>query len=261
MGRTIGMVELLNIIKKRWLIILLMGVLGCGAASAFTIYLINPQYTATTQLLVSRDYIEDQTVELGDIQTNIQLINTYRDIIKDSVVVDAVLKKVGGSLSETELSQKIEIVIQSDSQIFGIKITDTSPERAAEIADSVALTFQENIDNIINVDNVAILSPAKINHSPVSPNLLFNQVIGCFVGILLGMILALMFAFLDKRMYDEDSVLEELNWASLGSITEMTKKERLQQVEPIAVEKKKKGKRKKKVQNKKNQQKEELIHV
>lgn len=222
---TIGIVDLFKMLKKRWWIILLVSVLGIALTTALTKYVLIPQYTSTTQLLVSRQNTNTQSIELGEIETNIQMINTYRDIIEDPVVIDKVINELGTDLSEVDLQKKVDIITQDDSQIFGIKVTDTDPDRAAEIANLMAATFQENIDDIINVENVAILSKAKVNPVPVSPNLMLNQIVGLLVGFLLGMILSIVLATKDKKVHDEKVITEKLGWIHLGSITEMTKAE------------------------------------
>lgn len=225
MMKMIGMVDLFKILKKRWWVITLLILMGIALTTLLTNYLLIPQYTSTTQLLVSRKNTNTQSIELGEIEKNIQMINTYRDIIEDPVVIDRVIYELGTDLSEIELQSKIDIITQDDSQIFGIKVTDSDPTRAAEIANLVAATFQENINDIINVENVAILSKAKVNSDSISPNLMLNQIVGALVGFLLGLILTIILETMDKKVHDERIITEKLGWIHLGNITEMTKAE------------------------------------
>lgn len=225
MMKMIGMVDLFKILKKRWWVITLLILMGIALTTLLTNYLLIPQYTSTTQLLVSRKNTNTQSIELGEIEKNIQMINTYRDIIEDPVVIDRVINELGTDLSEIELQSKIDIITQDDSQIFGIKVTDSDPTRAAEIANLVAATFQENINDIINVENVAILSKAKVNSDSISPNLMLNQIVGALVGFLLGLILTIILETMDKKVHDERIITEKLGWIHLGNITEMTKAE------------------------------------
>ncbi|AEB30090.1 putative capsular polysaccharide biosynthesis protein YwqC [Carnobacterium sp. 17-4] len=225
MMNTIGMVDIFKMLKKRWWVIVLLSLIGIALTTALTNYVLIPRYSSTTQLLVSRQDMNTQSIELGEIETNIQMINTYRDIIEDPVVIDKVINELGNTMSEVELQQKVEVITQDDSQIFGIKVTDTDPNRAAEMANLMAATFQENIDGIINVENVAILSKAKVNAVPISPNLSLNQVVGLLVGFLLGMILSIILETMDKKVRDEKVITEKLGWIHLGNISEMSKSE------------------------------------
>ena len=234
MMNTIGMVDIFKMLKKRWWVIVLLSLIGIALTTALTNYVLIPRYSSTTQLLVSRQDMNTQSIELGEIETNIQMINTYRDIIEDPVVIDKVINELGNTMSEVELQQKVEVITQDDSQIFGIKVTDTDPNRAAEMAKLMAATFQENIDGIINVENVAILSKAKVNAVPISPNLSLNQVVGLLVGFLLGIILSIILETMDKKVRDEKVITEKLGWIHLGNISEMSKSE-------TAIEEKKSG--------------------
>lgn len=225
MMNTIELLDLLKIMKKHWLVIILLTMVGVALSTIVTNYVLIPKYATTTQLLVSRKDANAQSIELGEIETNIRMINTYRDIIEDPVVTDKVINQLGSTLTEVELKKKVEFITQEDSQIFGIKVIDTDPNRAAEIANLMAATFQENIGGIINVENVAILSKAKVNIEPISPNLMINQSVGLVVGFILGLTLSVILETKDKKVHDEKIITEKLGWIHLGNITEMTTSE------------------------------------
>lgn len=223
MNKKIDFIELLKIIQKNWLLILSTGLIGFALSYCTTTYLITPQYQAKTQLLVNRQNTDTENMDLNVIQSNIQIINTYRDILTDSVVIDQVLRELNEPLTAEELIDKMTIVIQEDSQIFKIEVVDESPETAAEIADLIATTFQENVGKILHVENVAILSAAKINSTPISPRTNFNLLLGTLIGLIGGMSISLMKAMIDTKIQDEKVITEKLGWIRLGSISEMPK--------------------------------------
>lgn len=231
MNKKIDFIEVLKIVQKNWLVILFTGVLGFALAYYTTSYLITPQYQAKTQLLVNRPNAEDENMDLNDIQSNIQIINTYRDILTDPVVIDQVLSELDEPLTEEALIEKMSIVIQEDSQIFKIEVVDENPERAADIANLIASTFQENVGNILHVENVAILSAAKANYTPISPRTNFNLLIGTTIGLIVGLSVSLMNVMLDTKIHDEKVITEKLGWIQLGSISEMPKSFMLQSQE------------------------------
>lgn len=225
MDRMITMAEWIRLLRQKWYWIGLFLLLGIGSAYIITIYVIEPEYSAETNLLVSRATETNQAIELGEIETNIQMINTYRDIIQDPVVLDKVQEELGDRFSEEELRDKMEIIIQSDSQIFGIRVMDTNPQRAALIADTIAAVFKDNVGSVINIDNVAILSLATVPSAPVSPNYLFNMVIGAAAGIALSTGLILFRFVADTKVHDENFAADQLGWIQLGSISTLSKKE------------------------------------
>ena len=90
MEETLNLEDILEVIKKNFLMIAIMTLLfGCIAAYG-TIFLMTPQYEAKTQILVSQAQ-DTEMVNNQDIQASLQLINTYRDIIKSPTVLDDVV--------------------------------------------------------------------------------------------------------------------------------------------------------------------------
>ncbi|WP_051237769.1 YveK family protein [Lacticigenium naphthae] len=227
MNGTIGFIELIKLIKKRWYILFFTFLFGFFSAYSISAYFMAPQYSSSTNMLVSRNLNGQQNVNIQEIETNIQLINTYRDVISDSVVLSQVIEAIPGILTEEELSKKIKVNIQENSQIFEIEVIDTDPARSAEIANLVAITFKDNIDDIMNIDNVAILSPAVSNNEPVSPNILFNSVIGAISGIFIGIAVILLREMLDTKVHDEKFITEELDLLRLGSISSIKNNEKV----------------------------------
>lgn len=225
MEEEISLSELFNTIKKRLPMIISLGLVGLIAAAGFTFFIATPQYNATTQILVNRTTESTEGMQLTDINTNVQMINTYKDIIKGPVILNEVQQKLGTNLTTTELSEKIEITTQENSQVFSLSVTDESPYEASDIANSVANTFQNEIGNIMNVDNVTIISEATPNMNQISPNNVLNLVIGLLIGVMLGIGTAFLLEFMDKSVRDERFITETLGWSVLGSISEMTNDE------------------------------------
>lgn len=166
-----------------------------------------------------------QPIQQGDINTNLQLINTYKDIIKGPVILDDVREELALDLTHGELSNKIQVVSDSASQVFSLIVTDTNPYKAAEIANKTAEVFQRNIDAIMNVDNVTVISVAIPETNPVSPNKTLNLAIGLLLGLMSAIGLAFVLEFLDTTVKDTKFVTEEIGWANLGSISVMSTEE------------------------------------
>lgn len=225
MEEEISLVELFSVIKKRLSMIVSLGLVGLITSSVFTFFIATPQYNAATQILVNRTTESTEGIQLNDINTNVQMINTYKDIIKGPVILDEVSQNLKNNLSANELSEKIEIATQENSQVFSLSVTDENPYEAADIANAVADTFQKEIGNIMNVDNVTIISEASANTDPVSPNVVVNLVIGLLLGLILGVGLAFVYEFLDKTVKDEKFITDNLGWTNLGKISEMSEDE------------------------------------
>ncbi|SFC10931.1 Capsular polysaccharide biosynthesis protein [Alkalibacterium subtropicum] len=220
MEEEISLVELFAIIKKRLALIINLTLLGLLITAVYTFFIATPEYSATTQLLVNRTQ-QTEMIQQSDINTNLQLINTYKDIIKGPVILDDVREDLNLSLTHTEVADKISISNASDSQVFSITVNDTDPYAAAELANTTASVFQEKLNEIMNVDNITVISPAVPDTSPVSPNNTLNLAIGLVLGGMVGVGLAFLLEFLDNTVKDEDFIVEELGWTSLGIVSKM----------------------------------------
>ncbi|WP_035052214.1 YveK family protein [Carnobacterium pleistocenium] len=222
MEEEISLSELFSTLKKRFSLIISLGMIGLILAAGFTFFIATPQYNATTQILVNRTTESAEGLQLTDINTNVQMINTYKDIIKGPVILNEVQESLESTLTTIELSEKIEITTQENSQVFSLIVIDDSPYKAAEIANAVAVTFQNEIGNIMNVENVTIISEAVPVTDQISPNNILNLVIGLLVGLMLGVGISFLLEFMDKTVRDERFITETLGWSVLGSVSEMS---------------------------------------
>ena len=233
MEEEISLAELFAILKKRMSMIISIGLVALILAAVFTFFIATPKYSSTAQILVNRKTESSEGMQLNDINTNVQMINTYKDIIKGPVILNEVSEKLETNLTTAELSNKINIATQDNSQVFSLTVTDESPFDAAEIANEVSTTFQNEIGNIMNVENVTIISEAIPDGNQISPNNPLNLMVGLLIGLMLGIGAAFLLEFMDKSVRDERFITEELGWTSLGNVSEMSQSELASKVEPV----------------------------
>ena len=158
-------------------------------------------------------------IRLEDINTNVQMINTYKDIIKGPVILEQVQERLERSYSVGQLADMISISSNAESQVFSLTVTTASPTEAATMANEIASTFQTSIGKIMNVENVTIISVATINAIPVSPNVPMNLVLGLLVGGMVGVGIAFLRAFMDTTLKDSQFIAQEIGWSDLGAIS------------------------------------------
>lgn len=221
MEEEISLIEIFQMLKKRIGLILTAAGVGLLLAALYTFIIATPVYESTSQLLVSRS-AEENAIEQSEINANIQLITTYEDIITNPVILDPVIEELGMDTTVGDLREQITVGTEENSQVFSVSVQDESPYQAAEIANTTADVFQENLDSIMNVDNVTIISQAVPMTDPVSPNNLLNLAVGLLFGGLIGIIIAFLRNLLDNRVNDENFVIEQTGWTLLGRISEMT---------------------------------------
>lgn len=216
--------EIFLIIKKRSKIIIGWSLLGIIISSLYTFYIVTPTFESSSRIVVNQTQNTNQTITNMDIQTNLSLINTYKSIIREPIILENAIDRADSDLSIEELRRKIDVQTQDNSLVFGINVRDESPYVAAELANSIASSFESKIGDILEVESVTILSQATPNLDAVSPNTIINIIMGGIVGLIIGSSIAFLSEFMDKRVKDT-KIIEDLGWTNLGSILEMSANE------------------------------------
>lgn len=235
MDKDITLIEVLQLFKKRLKIIVGASLIGLLFMIVYSFMLAVPQYSSTTQLLVNRSQLGEDIRE-SDIYTNLQLINTYRDIIQSPIVLDEVQNNLDLNMGYTELSERIEISTTDTSQVFSIHVRADSPNQAASIANNIAETFRIKINEIMNVQNVTIISQGIPNTDPVSPNIMLNLTLGFMLGLFAGLGLSFLLELMDNTIKSDQYISDQLGWSNLGQINEVTLREMKQFKQPSGIE-------------------------
>ena len=219
MEETISIQDIFKTLKKRWKLIMLLTLIAALISGTISYFVLTPVYQTSTQILVNQKQSENQ-LDSTQIRSNIDMINTYSVIIKSPAILEKVIEKLELDQSVDQLSQKITINSQENSQVFSLTVQDSNPTKAVEIANTVSATFQKEIKDIMNVDNVSILAKAEIkdNTSPVKPNPVLNIAIAVVVGLMAGVGLAFLLEYMDNTIKDEDDIEKLLELPILGSI-------------------------------------------
>ena len=90
MNKQIDLSQLWNVFKRSFLAMIIFGIIGMAAAYFGAKAFIAPKYESDTSLLVNRKQDNDPNMQLNAQQADIQIINTYKDIITRPVVLQAV---------------------------------------------------------------------------------------------------------------------------------------------------------------------------
>ncbi|MBX9954137.1 capsular biosynthesis protein [Peribacillus simplex] len=223
MEETISIKDIFKTLKKRWKLIFLLTLIAALISGTISYFLLTPVYESSTQILVNQKQSENQ-LDSTQIRSNIDMINTYSVIIKSPAILDKVIEELELNQNVDQLSQKITINSQENSQVFSLTVQDSNPTKAVEIANTVSETFQKEIKDIMNVDNVSVLAKAEIkdNPTPVKPDPLMNIAIAVVVGLMAGVGLAFLLEYMDNTIKDEDDIERLLDLPLLGSIQKIS---------------------------------------
>ncbi|UOE55174.1 YveK family protein [Cytobacillus oceanisediminis] len=220
MEETISLKELFQTLKKRFSLIIAITIVAVMISGIVSYFLLTPIYQSSTQILVNQAKDEQGVYTAGEVQTNLQLINTYNVIIKSAAILELVKKELDLDIITGALNEKITVQSEQSSQVVTISVQDEDPQMAADIANKTAEVFQKEIVNIMNVNNVTILAKAELgeNPSPVKPQPLLNIAIAMVVGLMAGVGIAFLLEYLDNTIKDEQDIEKAVGLPVLGVI-------------------------------------------
>lgn len=220
MNSNLNLLEIKKIVRKNIVLFITMPLIFLIISIVITNYFIDDKYVAKTQILVYEKKTQPLNFnnKVQEIQSNLQLVNTYSEIIKSPRILEKVAKESNVKYEADALAKMLTVTNQTDTQILNVAIQSKDAKEAERIANNVAKTFQKEIPKIMDVNNVSILSNANNTAVQVSPKILINAAIGFTSGLVIAIIIMIFRHLTDKRIKNETDVKENLDIPVLGLI-------------------------------------------
>ncbi|PGM89978.1 hypothetical protein CN958_22795 [Bacillus cereus] len=201
--------DILNVFKKYTRIIIITVILFTLLGAVFS-YLMPPVFQAKSDLLVNYSYSKNdiQEISVNEIDTNLRLIETYKYILKSDRVLEKVAEEMGNAQTVEDLAKQISVETNAQSQIITITVQDKNYLKAEKLANATALIFQKEIQNLMKINNVQILTEAKksIKAVPIKPNHLIYTVL----AFLLGITVSILTVFLKETLFATTDSIERV---------------------------------------------------
>lgn len=231
MPNELDLFDYVRIIRRKWWLIALVVISVSTLTGVYSIYVKEPIYEASTKIIVNQTASRSAVtqLDLNQINTNIQLIDTYKEIIKTPVILDRVVEEYPQFQLTTEaLIGKINVSSVNNTQVMTLIVKDNSYNKAAEIANAITEVFKEEIPSIFNIENISILNKAKfepqVRPHQVEPNVSVNLAIGFILSLMIGIGIVLLLEYLDDTMKSEEEVERYLGLPTLTMITKTDKR-------------------------------------
>lgn len=222
MEDTIDLQELFLMIRKRFALIIVLAIVSTTISGVFTHFFVVPIYQTSTQLVLVPRANTDSPLTQGEIGVNLQMINTFNEVIISPMILDEVIEKLDLPMSAGSLRSMMSASNRSNAQVITLTVQNENPVLARDIADATAEVFKVEVLENFNMDNVRILAHAQIPRTPISPRPMINIAVGFMVGLMSGLFLVFLLEFLDKTIKSEQEVEKLINLPVIGVIPLMT---------------------------------------
>lgn len=205
---------------------LIVGILGFVVAE----FVVVPKYTATTEILVNQKHANNNNGQAyNDQQADVQLINTYKDIITNQVILGKVSRQLNGvkaehqygrtyDMSAKQLKSAIRIRNQQNSQVFSVAVTTNDAQESTAAANTIAQVFKKQVKKIMSVNNVTIVSHASEPTEPSFPNVKLFTLAGAILGLLASAVYLIIREMLNTTVNDDEFMMQDLGLTNLGPI-------------------------------------------
>lgn len=134
-------IDILRLVRRWWWVIVIGPVLGAVVA-----YLISstatPIYQASAMVVIESANAET-SANYSDIIAAERMTRTYSRLVEMSPALEQSIDRLALPLTVEELRGKISVSPVRDTQLLAVSVTDPSPARAADIANTVAEVFIE----------------------------------------------------------------------------------------------------------------------
>lgn len=233
MEETMSLQQLFKTLKKRIVFILSISILAVLITGAISYFFLTPIYSASTQILITQQKYGQNQFNAQDIETNLQLINTYTVIIKSPAILSKVIEEMDLNTTPILLEKNIRVNSEQNSQVVTVSVRDPNAQQAINIANTTAEVFQKEVRTLMNIDNVNILSPAVQikNPIPIMPNPILYMIIAAIIGLMLGVGIALLVELLDTTVKTEQDIEDVLALPLLGLVSPIKEKDSISKIE------------------------------
>ncbi|NYE03845.1 capsular polysaccharide biosynthesis protein [Bacillus niacini] len=207
--KEINIKEQFTIIKKRIWVLLTITLITTSIGIIKSVFFTTPIYQSSTRVIISADA---------------EMMKTLIVLIKDTAVLEKVVSELEIDKPPEMLAQQISVSSIDGSQVVNISVLDSDPEKAAEIANTTAKVYKNELPNIIGFKQVKLLKSAKANPYPINSDKSRTIIIFIIIGITLGIGMIYFLYMLDDSIGSNEDIEKILGFPVLGTVPKMNKR-------------------------------------
>ena len=192
--------------QRRWLTIVVFFLLGLAGAGLLT-YTQAPQYESNARIFISADAsgTSADAAQAGLFST--QRVQSYADLATSREVMQRVISRLNLNVTPGQLAGKITSSVATNTVIITLTVTDPDASRAQQIAKAESEVMTGFISDIeTSPTKATIVDPASYNQVQVSPKPVLNLALGGFIGLLIGIGVAVLRELLDNTVSSPEDV-------------------------------------------------------
>jgi len=216
-----------TLIAKRWVWLVILGVVICGGTTYGVSKLLHPVYKATTLLVLSTG--SSGTSPYENTTASLSLLPTYANLLQSPRVLEPVASR--HQMTVTQLLSMMKVTPQSNTEIIQLDVSSSDPQSAAQLANEVGQSFSQFVNaqmgGAVQIQVITAMPPTTPDH----PKPTENAVFGMLAGLGLSLALIVLFEWIDDRLNGPEEVRKLLNLDPLTVIPELSARQRARNAE------------------------------
>jgi len=224
--------RIVSMLLKRWPIIVISAFIGGLLLWVYSSVYITPVYTAQAMMIVNKSQYqasEQNQITYNDILLTQKLVKSYIIIMESDTNLDLVKTELSNSknleeeMSVSDIRSCLDIAGVGDTEILEVKVNNSNPRLAADIANALIKVSPATIIRVIKAGSAEVIDTAKPPRTPSEPVVWKYGAIGAAVGLLLSLIMIFLRDFFDNTFKTEDEVRNILDLPVITSLPEIQK--------------------------------------
>ena len=210
--------------KRFWLLLLLLTAVLAGVFFFRAYRSYQPVYTAsatftvesdTSSLYSSTSYLNERTAD--------QIVNTFPYILSSSLLQDMVAEDLGVD----EVPGNISVETLGSTNMITVLVTSSDAEDAYLVLESVIEHYPEVAESVIGEVKMNMLDTTDVPESASNPPSFRRSALkGALVGVAIGFVILLIYAFTRNTIHEEDDFKKMLNVDCICAIPQIVFKKR-----------------------------------
>lgn len=230
MKRDISLIDILQLLKKRWWIVFFCGIISVAGAIVYSEMQYVPKFTSTVQVYVSGNSDLTQTSTVNDDAAEatwaLKVVRNYMQVLKSEDFMEEVSAHYAEEnpnaktqYSAAWLKNSVEFTAIEETNCFNVSFTTKSVEDSYKLGVIFEELAIQRVKDITKKDAITINDHADRAELPSnSKNKLRNCAMGGLAGIVVSFLVLFIIDITDVRIKREEDIVENYPAPLLGTI-------------------------------------------
>lgn len=220
----IDLAKLIMFVLKRFWLIVLCAELGFAAMYIRTTRFMPDTYTASGTMYVNNgnpNMEQYQYTNSNDLDSAVQLIDTYLIIVKSEKVMKAVVNQLSNEypgIQASFISSTLSMASVKETGVASVRSTTNDAELSRDIVNAVLDAAPEEIIRVVGAGNIEIVDYAIAPMLPDDRGALRKGVLGAMAGAVLAGCVLLVLFLMNQRIADAKDLTDNYTPPVLASI-------------------------------------------